>query len=194
MRARAVALGIVYELEQDDGKGGDGKGDKEEEDKKEVFSTKLADITDMRRFVADGSIDLVLDKATIDGVWSDGGCPWNPSDGVRADFAAILDEVYRILRKDERSGSNRNSSSGTVSNNSSSGGGLGEFYSCLLGQPHHRLPLLSHHHRHRWDITTADIADTFLFTYHFVVKPNKIIEVLYVAESLKLNRERRPRS
>ena len=66
----------------------------------------------------DASICTVLDKGSLDALWSDGGSQWNPSEAVLADINATLNEVLRLLKS----------------------GGL--FISITFGQPHFRLPFL----------------------------------------------------
>lgn len=62
--------------------------------------------------------DVVLDKGSLDALWSDGGSPWAPSPAVVADVTATLDGVLHVLRPG------------------------GRFICISFGQPHFRLPLL----------------------------------------------------
>ena len=68
--------------------------------------------------VNNGSFDLVLDKGSLDALWSDGGSQWDPSEAVIADLSATLTEVIRILKS------------------------KGKFITITFGQPHFRLPHL----------------------------------------------------
>lgn len=73
------------------------------------------DFRDMNS-LKDGSFDVVLDKGSLDALWSDGGSQWDPSETVLADINASLKEILRVLRSG------------------------GRFISITFGQPHFRLP------------------------------------------------------
>lgn len=62
------------------------------------------------------TFDVVLDKGSLDALWSDGGSQWDPSESVLADISASLNEVVRLLKPG------------------------GKFVSITFGQPHFRLP------------------------------------------------------
>lgn len=64
----------------------------------------------------DSTFDVVLDKGSLDALWSDGGSQWDPSKSVLADINASLNEILRILKP------------------------KGKFVSITFGQPHFRLP------------------------------------------------------
>lgn len=64
----------------------------------------------------DSTFDVVLDKGSLDALWSDGGSQWDPSESVLADINASLNEILRILKP------------------------KGKFVSITFGQPHFRLP------------------------------------------------------
>lgn len=66
--------------------------------------------------LGDSSFDVVLDKGSLDALWSDGGSQWDPSECVLADISAALNEVIRLLKPN------------------------GKFISITFGQPHFRLP------------------------------------------------------
>lgn len=76
-----------------------------------------ADFRDMRAQFSDSSFDVVLDKGSLDALWSDGGSQWDPSEQVLKDINAALDEILRLLRPQG-----------------------GRFISITFGQPHFRLP------------------------------------------------------
>lgn len=85
---------------------------------KESFPTlqwATMDFRDMKD-VNGNTFDLVLDKGSLDALWSDGGSQWDPSETVLSDIGASLKEVLRVLRAD------------------------GRFISITFGQPHFRLP------------------------------------------------------
>lgn len=84
------------------------------------------------------SFDVVLDKGSLDAVWTDGGSVWEPSETVRSDIRQTVGEILRVLRP----------------------GGL--FISISFGQPHFRKPLLLDE---RWHLSVTPIADTFYFLY-----------------------------
>lgn len=67
----------------------------------------------------DCSFDLVIDKATLDALWSDGGSPWHPSAQVVHDVSRTVAQAFRCLKAG------------------------GQFLSVSLGQPHFRKALLS---------------------------------------------------
>ncbi len=69
-----------------------------------------------------GSFDVVLDKGSLDALWSDGGSQWDPSETVLADINATISETIRVLQKSGERG--------------------GRFISITFGQPHFRLPHL----------------------------------------------------
>lgn len=66
--------------------------------------------------LSDSSFDVILDKGSLDALWSDGGSQWDPSETVLADISASLNEVIRLLKS------------------------KGKFISITFGQPHFRLP------------------------------------------------------
>lgn len=97
-------------------------------------------VMDMRSLsLPDASFDVVLDKGSLDAVWTDGGSVWDPSRTVRADVAATVKEILRVLRPG------------------------GRFLSISFGQPHFRLPLLAD--PQQWEMTVSPIQDTFYFFY-----------------------------
>jgi ubiquinone/menaquinone biosynthesis C-methylase UbiE len=63
--------------------------------------------------------NVVVDKATLDAIFSDGGSPWSPSDLVNGEVGLAVREAWRVLK------------------------GGGWFVSVSLGQPHFRLPLFT---------------------------------------------------
>ena len=69
--------------------------------------------------LADASFSVVLDKGSLDALWSDGGSQWNPSETVLADINDSLAEVLRVLKRPG-----------------------GKFISITFGQPHFRLPFM----------------------------------------------------
>lgn len=94
---------------------------------------------DMRQLrFPDGSFTVVLDKGSMDAVWTDGGSVWDPSEAVRRDVAQTVEEILRVLVPG------------------------GRFVSISLGQPHFRRPLLE---RPTWHLSVQPIEDTFYFLY-----------------------------
>ena len=90
-----------------------------------------ADFRNMRAQLSNSSFDVVLDKGSLDALWSDGGSQWDPSDQVLSDINAALDEVLRVLRPHG-----------------------GKFISITFGQPHFRLP---HMNREQdWKLVASD--------------------------------------
>lgn len=85
------------------------------------------------------SVDVVIDKASLDAVWCDGGSLWTPSDAVRNDVMRCVDEVLRVLVPG------------------------GKFVSISFGQPHFRLPLLNR--PSHWKLKFEEIPDTFYHLY-----------------------------
>lgn len=78
----------------------------------------------------DSSFDVVLDKGSLDALWSDGGSQWDPSEGVLSDISSSLDEVIRLLKS------------------------KGKFISITFGQPHFRLPHMKR--PESWELTSNE--------------------------------------
>lgn len=93
------------------------------------------------------SFDVVLDKASLDAIWTDGGSVWTPSPAVTEDVTRTVDEILRVLRP-----------------------GTGRFLSISFGQPHFRLPLLQR--PGQWDIRVLPIQDTWYFFYQATKAPS----------------------
>ena len=90
--------------------------------------------------LSDGSFSVVLDKGSLDAVWSDGGSQWSPDAAVVADIEATLGEVERVLKRPR-----------------------GRFISITFGQPHFRLPLLE---RPRWQLTSQlQLGLYYIYTF-----------------------------
>lgn len=81
--------------------------------------------------LSDDSFDIILDKGSLDAVWSDGGSQWNPSEQVLSDINASLDEVIRLLKPK-----------------------TGKFITITFGQPHFRLPHLER--PDKWTLKSRD--------------------------------------
>lgn len=75
----------------------------------------VADFRNMPQ-IPSSSHSLVLDKGSLDALWSDGGSQWSPAPNVLQDIHQSCDEIARILQPD------------------------GLFISITFGQPHFRLP------------------------------------------------------
>lgn len=86
------------------------------------------------------SFDVVLDKASLDALWTDGGSVWTPSSTVTNDVNKTLEEILRVLRPTN-----------------------GRFISISFGQPHFRLPLLQR--PGQWAIQVTPIRGTWYFLY-----------------------------
>jgi SAM-dependent methyltransferase len=84
------------------------------------------------------SFEVVLDKGSLDAVFTDGGSVWNPSTQVRSDVGSCIHEVLRVLKP----------------------GGI--FISISFGQPHFRKPYIS---CEGWTLNVEPIEDTFYFLY-----------------------------
>lgn len=86
------------------------------------------------------TFDVVLDKGSLDALWSDGGSQWDPSDSVLNDINCSLNEVMRLLKPG------------------------GKFISITFGQPHFRLP-----HMNRpgyWDLVSNEkLGLYFIYTF-----------------------------
>ena len=67
----------------------------------------------------ESSFEVVLDKGSLDALWSDGGSQWDPSESVLSDITASLREIVRLLKPG------------------------GKFITITFGQPHFRLPHLN---------------------------------------------------
>ena len=84
------------------------------------------------------SFDIVLDKGSLDAIWTDGSSVWQPSQSVLSDITVTIDEIYRVLRDG------------------------GSFISISFGQPHFRKQYLE---RDGWKVTVQPLEDTFYFLY-----------------------------
>lgn len=86
------------------------------------------------------SFDLVLDKGSLDALWSDGGSQWDPSESVLADINASLNEVLRVLKPG------------------------GKFVSITFGQPHFRLPHMKR--PDSWDLVSNEkLGLYYIYTF-----------------------------
>lgn len=83
---------------------------------RKTYPHLISDVMDIRSLeFPDSQFDAVIDKATLDALWSDGGSPWDPSEVVISDVHRVISEVHRVLKPE------------------------GRFVSVSLGQPHFRL-------------------------------------------------------
>ncbi len=99
---------------------------------------------DMRQLhFDDGSFEVILDKGSLDAIWTDGGSLWSPSEAIRSDIGAVVGEILRTL--------------------SDAPARASKFISVSFGQPHFRLPLLER--PSQWKIAVHPIPDTFYFLY-----------------------------
>lgn len=88
----------------------------------------------------ESSIDLVLDKGSLDALWSDGGSQWDPSESVLADINASLNQVLRLLSS------------------------KGRFISITFGQPHFRLPHMKR--TNQWElISNQKVGLYFIYVF-----------------------------
>ncbi|BGP43346.1 hypothetical protein JCM10450v2_007496 [Rhodotorula kratochvilovae] len=96
-------------------------------------------VGDVRRLpFEDASIDVCIDKATLDAMLTGEKDPWNPPPEAVADCRAEIDEVVRVLKPD------------------------GIFLYLTFGQPHFRRPLLQ---REGWTLQHLELG--FGFAYYF---------------------------
>lgn len=95
------------------------------------------DIKDMSHF-EDGTFSTIIDKGTLDAIFTDNSSVWDPSPLVRGDISCCLREIQRLMGKDSI------------------------FISISFGQPHFRLPLLS---SPLWDLKAKEIDGTFCHLY-----------------------------
>ena len=97
---------------------------------------------DMRKMdsLKDSSFDLIIDKGSLDAVWTDGGSVWTPSTEVLQDVNLTVNEIIRLLKTGAK------------------------FISISFGQPHFRLP---HLRRDEWTADVRPIDDSFYFIYIF---------------------------
>lgn len=101
-----------------------------------------ADFRDMSTFPT-GSFTVVLDKGSLDALWSDGGSQWSPSEAVLADIDAALKEVLRVVVKP-----------------------AGRFVSISFGQPHFRVPFMQ---RDGWKLVNQQVLGLYyIYTYETV--------------------------
>jgi SAM-dependent methyltransferase len=84
------------------------------------------------------SFTVVLDKGSLDAVFTDGSSVWDPSTTVRADIEKAINEILRVLKPG------------------------GKFISISFGQPHFRKPYIE---REGWRLEVEAIPDTFYFFY-----------------------------
>jgi hypothetical protein len=90
--------------------------------------------------LAEGSTTVVLDKGSLDALWSDGGSQWEPSEAVLADINATLAECFRVLQKPQ-----------------------GKFVSITFGQPHFRIPFLE---REGWKLSKQEtLGIYYIYTF-----------------------------
>lgn len=79
----------------------------------------VADMRELLSHFEGESFDVVIDKGSLDAVWSDGCSQWTPSDEVVEDVRAVIDGILGVLKP----------------------GGL--FLSISFGQPHFRVKWIS---------------------------------------------------
>jgi EEF1A lysine methyltransferase 4 len=109
---------------------------------KDIFSSLKWATMDFRNMseLEGSTFDVVLDKGSLDALWSDGGSQWDPSDSVLNDINCSLNEVMRLLKPG------------------------GKFISITFGQPHFRLP-----HMNRpgyWDLVSNEkLGLYFIYTF-----------------------------
>ncbi|KAK4048555.1 hypothetical protein OIV83_004723 [Microbotryomycetes sp. JL201] len=94
-------------------------------------------VGDVRRLpFEDQSMDVCIDKGTMDAMMTSGGDPWNPPDEIVQDCKAEVDEVVRVLKPS------------------------GKFIYLTWGQPHFRK---RHLQRAGWNIETVEFGDGFSY-------------------------------
>ena len=85
--------------------------------------------------LGDGEFSVVLDKGSLDALWSDGGSQWHPSEAVLSDVSAALSECLRVLKRPG-----------------------GRFISISFGQPHFRLPFME---RGGWKLVSQSVLGLY---------------------------------
>lgn len=116
-----------------------------EERTRDAFPTlqwMTIDFRDMSK-LDDSILDLVLDKGSLDALWSDGGSQWEPSEAVLSDINASLNEVLRLLKP------------------------KGKFISMTFGQPHFRLPHMKR--PNEWEVISTEKSGLY---YIYVFQKN----------------------
>lgn len=102
------------------------------------------DFRDMSELM-ESSFDIVLDKGSLDALWSDGGSQWDPSESVLSDINASLKEIIRLLKP------------------------TGKFITITFGQPHFRLPYLNR--PGEWELLATETVGLY-FIYIFEKNKN----------------------
>ncbi|KAM0786062.1 hypothetical protein ACM66B_006873 [Microbotryomycetes sp. NB124-2] len=82
------------------------------------------------------SVDVCIDKGTMDAMMTSGGDPWNPPDEIVQACRAEVDEVVRVLKPN------------------------GKFIYLTWGQPHFRK---KHLQRPGWSIETVEFGEGFTY-------------------------------
>jgi SAM-dependent methyltransferase len=107
-------------------------------------SWRCLDFRSMASGLPAASFDVVLDKGSLDAVWSDGGSQWTPSTEVLADISATIEQIVLLLRPG------------------------GRFVSISFGQPHFRLPFMLQGHEEQWRLLEQPVRLGLYYIYVFV--------------------------
>lgn len=104
----------------------------------------VADMRELPKHFPKQSFDLVIDKGSLDAVWSDGCSQWTPSDEVVDDARNVVDGILEVLKP------------------------RGIFLSISFGQPHFRTKWIS-----RPELASLDYEQVGSIYYVYYMRKNK---------------------
>lgn len=112
------------------------------QDTESKMQWKVMDIRDMKE-IEDQSVDIAIDKGTMDALMCEKGDVWNPSEELKRNVKGEVDEVFRILKPG------------------------GKFIYVTFGQPHFRK---IHLERQGWTLKYETIGDLFHYFVYVMEK------------------------